>query len=413
MRTFSNVRVNFSHGSILDFDKMVHDVRRSYQIGYAGLFEVEKGVSLFIQKDVRATTRMALGKINRIFLDHAAIVDVCSFTMCEGKNIESYGTFREEHCKSYGRNTWSTSTRREIYLHINALGEEDTSHITKQHLEDFVGTEDTVVDLFKSLPFNFKENHNKRAWASFRRHQRQQVRFWDEQERLQNPDHESLCEKFKINANFSDCEESQEEEDESDVVKELQPMVEPPTYDPDSDSEGNHAKKRQASRIFCLTNAPHHAKDEFFRHFEKLILENPHNTNIRASTKSGFLQYFDGDSWVKTVKEDFFSVVTTTRVKKLKEVVSRLHGQLSDFVGSQISVMVRELARVHASTTFTAWEDHSDTTLDEILAVENMRARLKAVEAKIGKRIVFVGNVTKHNNVVRNSTLDTLNNLRL
>ena len=95
MKTYSNLRVNFTPESVVDFEQMLHDVQHSYTIGYAGLFRVEKGVSLFLQTDVYSTdTRMALEKIKKICTKVVGEVEVEPFVTCQGELLESFGEFR-------------------------------------------------------------------------------------------------------------------------------------------------------------------------------------------------------------------------------------------------------------------------------------------------------------------------------
>lgn len=102
-----------------------------------------------------------------------------------------------------------------------------------------------------------------------------------------------------------------------------------PTYDPDSDSEGNVERKRKLLRNTFIERAPELRKDDFLKEFEILLLENPHNSNVIASTKDGYFKYLDGRRWIKAFNKDFFDKVTMTRIFKAEEILKKL--KLSDF----------------------------------------------------------------------------------
>lgn len=92
MGVYANkLRVNFSDESSVDFDKLLHDLQSEYCIGFAGLFKVEKGISLFVQNFL---ARMMSGKIKDICAKVAAVVEVVPFDKCQGELIESFGKLR-------------------------------------------------------------------------------------------------------------------------------------------------------------------------------------------------------------------------------------------------------------------------------------------------------------------------------
>ena len=76
---------------------------------------------------------------------------------------------------------------------------EDTSHITKETLEGFVGTANHTVRRLEGL---FSDNHQnnilKKKWASLRRYARQKVRRWDEQQTSKDTDYKSMGESLNI-----------------------------------------------------------------------------------------------------------------------------------------------------------------------------------------------------------------------
>ena len=86
--------MKFSVESVLDFDQLLYDLQSEYDIGFAGLFEVDEGTFLYVQRHEDASTRMALGKIKKICTKVAGEVEVVPFKTPEGQLIESVGEFR-------------------------------------------------------------------------------------------------------------------------------------------------------------------------------------------------------------------------------------------------------------------------------------------------------------------------------
>ena len=281
-----------------------------------------------------------------------------------------------------------------IYIHTNALGEEDVSHITPERLELLVGSEDEVVDFFdRNYSANFKNMIVAEEWKKFRRFSRSKVRRWETQEYLQG-----WCQGLGIKET-SDSESEIESEMTSDKISEC------PVYDPDSDSEGNVERKRKLLRNTFIERAPELKKDDFLKAFEKLILENPHNSNIIASTKEVYFKFFDGTRWVKAFNKDFFDKVTTGRILKAREILTKL--KLPDFTRNQMSAIVTQLQN-SGSEVDLFLRDNTEAVRDGILAAENQEVRLGLIK----KKVVRVGvSDTFGKDVVRNTTWEKLNRI--
>ena len=449
MKKFTKVRVSFDVESLLDFDQILHELQQHYAIGFAGLYKGDRGVWLYIQRDFNTKTCMTLGKISKICNKVAAVVAVepfDTFEEVEEELIESFGALRHVGAKGHlprkrnaasnaeakaqsnaesntesknttstrshnttttqSHNTTTTTNIEHLHLHINALGEEDVSHITKETLESFVGTADQVVRRLHGL-FTpaYKHSVIKKKWKAFRRYARQKVRRWDEQERNKDPDYKSMGDSWGIRP---PTYESEAEDDEYD-----HDLSKPPLYDPDSDSENNSRIKQELLRETLLEESPSQYKDDFLRDFEDWVYQNPHNSNVIASTKEGYFKYFDGKCWIKLYNKRFFNKVTASRVLKMDELLHTLvaQGELTEFCRDQVSQMVTKLFELSQGDELERFmADHTETTKDGILAAENQGVRLASVEQTIQRLIKRVGSLTTRGDVARNSTWEDLEN---
>lgn len=391
MKAYAKIRVVFSSDTLLDFDELVKDLETEYRIGYAGLFVTSTTQTCLALQTLPKMTSFSIGKVAKIcgkFVEKFEIVPGVDNNLFGYQVLEERGRFRSRGGKRPAKNNI-------IYLYINALGEEDISHVTPEKLEKLVGSEDDVVDFFdRNYNIHAKNAMCLEEWAQFRRYSRQKVRKWDRQEQLRG----SFCRELRVNETASDSE--------SDFDQEISVC---PIYDPDSDSEGNVQRKRLLLRNRFIERAPGLKKDDFLKNLEILLLENPHNSNVIASTKEGYFKYFDGSRWVKAYNKDFFDKVTLGRISKAGEILNSL--TLSDFMKDQVSSMVTELMNSRNGSEVDLFlGDNTEAVKDGILAAENQDVRIDLVESTRQKSVVRVGRVDKVDNlkVVRNTTWEKL-----
>lgn len=383
MKSYTTAAVVFRADSLLDFDELLEDLDSQYRIGYAGLFYSGSTVHLVLQTVPRSAC-FVFDKVAKICAPYE-IVEILPFD----KNLSSLGEVLQQR----GRlRAWGGSRRRTIKtvrvstarvstvrLYTNALGKEDVSHIKISHLRDLVGSEDEIVAFFER---NYTPNAKRRIveseWRKFRRYSRDKVRRWDE---FSGSD---LCGLHGIQGKEKECCSS----DSDDGVPSR-----PPLYDPDSDSEGNRARKRKLFRAKLVEQAPEMRKDEFLKGFEMLILDNPHNSNVIASTKDGYFKYFDGNRWIKAYNEDFFNRVTLTRISKAADLLkpATFTGS-AEFTRSQVASMVRLLLKNGEGSEIDKFvRDNTGAVKDGILAAENQGSRLELAERALKRKIVRVG----------------------
>lgn len=390
MKAYTKICVAFSSDTVFDFEEVVKELETQYRIGYAGLFSDSTTKTFLVLQTLPNRTRMAVGKVAKIcgtFFDDFQVQTDFDPNILRHRVLEERGRLRTRG----GKRSKVEKLKSTIYLHINALGHEDVSHITPERLERLVGSEDEVVGFFdRNYSANLKNMIMAEEWKKFRRFSRRKVRRWETQENLQG-----WCHGLRIDET-SDAESCTDPELTLDTISAC------PVYDPDSDSEGNAERKQKLLRNVFVERAPELRKDDFLRDFELLLLENPHNSNIIASTKEVFFKFFDGTRWVKAFNKDFFAKVTTGRILKAGELLTKLN--ISDFTRTQISSMVKQL--LHPGSEVELFlRDNTEAVKDGILAAENQEVRLSLIP----KKVVRVGVGHNNNDVVRNTTWEKLN----
>lgn len=378
MKAYSKICVVFYSDSLLDFDEVVKELETQYRIGYAGLFSTP---TTLVLQTLPNSTRMAPGKVAKIcgkFSEGFQLNPVVDPNIFGCRALEERGKFRTRG----GKRSKVEKLKTTIFLHTNALGQEDVSHITPERFELLLGSEDEVVDFFdRNYSANSKNMIVEEEWKKFRRFSRRKVRRWEKQEKLRQ--------------GF--------ETSESDSESGTDTIPSRPVYDPDSDSEGNVERKRKLLRNVFIERAPELKKEEFLKDFELLLLENPHNSNIIASTKELYFKFFDGTRWVKAYNKDFFNKVTMGRIMKAGEILKNL--KLQDFTRNLGSSIVTLLVN-SGSEVDLFLKDNTEAVKDGILAGENQEVRLGLVK----KKVIRVGVDHFNNDVVRNTTWEELLN---
>ena len=393
MKAYSKICVVFYSDSLLDFEEVVKELETQYRIGYAGLFSTPTTKTYLVLQTLPNSTRMALGKVAKIcgkFSGGFHVNPVVDPYIFGCRALEERGKFRTRG----GKRSKVEKLKTTIFLHTNALGQEDVSHITPESFELLLGSGDEVVDFFdRNYSANSKNMIVEEEWKKFRRFSRRKVRRWEKQEKLQG-----LCQGLGINET-SESESGSESEYTSDTIPSR------PVYDPDSDSEGNVERKRKLLRNVFIERAPELKKEGFLKDFELLLLENPHNSNIIASTKETYFKFFDGTRWVKAYNKDLFNKVTMGRILTAGEILKKL--KLPDFTRNLGSSIVTLLMN-SGSEVDLFLKDNTEAVKDGILAAENQEIRLGLVKNKV----IRVGVDHFNNDVVRNTTWEELTRKR-
>lgn len=344
-KTYSKALAIFDDGYPLDFEEVVAGLETKYRLGYAGLFHGDRSILVAMQVLPKSTC-LRLGVVQNICQKYndagnVKVVPLEKDTMKKlGEAVQQKGQLR-----GWGG---SRKRRRRNDDDLHALGHEDLSHISVEKLKGLVGTEDEVLAFFREYCDKLTRLDTvARQWEKYRVFSRNKVRRWDDQEKS------NLCQQYGISGykeeeedseaseDEKSCEdsESDDDDDDDDSNDDSRLKIEP-EYDPDSDSEGNQNRKENLLRLKFLSSAPRARKDAFLQGFEELLLQNPKNRNVMATTKEAYFKYYNGTNWVKAPKRDFFQVVTLSRVSKASECNQTLE---SGFAHCQISKMVRLL----------------------------------------------------------------------
>lgn len=361
-KTYSKALAIFDDGYPLDFEEVVAGLETKYRLGYAGLFHSDRSILVAMQVLPKSTC-LRLEVVQNICQNYndagnVKVVPLEKDTMKEfGEAVTQKGQLR-----GWGG---SRKRRRRNDDDLHALGHEDLSHISVEKLKDLVGTEDEVLAFFrKNCDKLTRLDTVARQWEKYRVFSRNKVRRWDDQEKS------NLCQQYGISGYYEEEEDSEvsesenstedsESDDDDDDDSNDYRIQKKPEYDPDSDSEGNQNRKEHLLRLKFLSSAPRARKDTFLQGFEELLLQNPKNRNVMATTKEAYFKYYSGTKWVKAPKQDFFQVVTLSRISKASECNQTLKW---GFAHCQISKMVRLLRNE---------SDSKDIVAQGILTAEN------------------------------------------
>jgi len=201
--------------------------------------------------------------------------------------------------------------------------------------------------------------------------------------------------------------------DGSDDEGELILNGEPVEYDSDPDSEYNKETKRRTEEISLLEESARYRTFTIPHEMASLLYENPHNSNVIASTKSGDIKYFNGKSWVK-ISTDELDQIVENWIQKTRQTVEMFKNHSdSDFAKSNeaqyatnVLDMLEDGESVHVSEQKGCTKFAKKRSL---ICIENMNMRLKGVGSVTGKRVKRVsGRENGLKNVVRNTTWEQL-----
>lgn len=299
--------VTFGEGCVVDFDHIFGRVSAAYEIGYAGIFESDGHMRMFIQTSCKAV-RMSPTTVYGICGESAIVSDVSSFHKVWGKAIDERGSIRQ------------TGRSKDKPKCINEHGEEDTSHITVEMLIEMVGTKEEALERMSAFYTTEAINHQVyNRWKILRQCQKDKKLRDNE---LQDSDF-YVFDGYKFLANYS------------------------PTYYEDSDCEENTEIKDVLQEEFLLQANIIHQYVSVVDKFEKLLYENVMNSNVKASTSLGYFQYFQDSYWVSQRVSDYYlNTVIRNRVLTISTVVDRLGRNMSPFLAGQLNGMFRAYSKV-------------------------------------------------------------------
>ena len=156
-----------------DVSAVYQRLRRSYMVGYCGLFELDESRRLYIQTVGRGA-RMTPLKVLRICESFGAEGMPTTYKHREGTMLTEKGEFRGAGAPKGSRkkttgptpttiNNMSTTNNthndhrvfndnREIHIHLNALGSEDVSHIKMEQFKSlFDGSTEEIIGRMRGM----------------------------------------------------------------------------------------------------------------------------------------------------------------------------------------------------------------------------------------------------------------------
>lgn len=304
----TKLRVTFAEESVVDFGEVLGSIGGLYDFGYMGISEGGGPQTLYLQTS-SYNVRMVPRKIQRFCERFGNIVDVSQFLTIPAGVTSEIGEIRKNGRRSNPKTKpdENTKTRQN---HLNALGEEDISHITAEMLDEMMGPEeDFLKTTLETIGDTGVFNQVMVRWSILRQCQRSSMKG------RKTKGHEV----YDYNA-F-----------DGNAFLEKHPL----TYDEDSDSEENIQARKVLNKEFLLQANVLRIYAEYIGEFEKLLYKDLKNSNVRASPRLGYFEYFEDGHWVvKRVSEDYFNTVIRRRVIKVGEVVANL--ELSPFLKGQL-----------------------------------------------------------------------------
>jgi len=417
-------------GSRVDFEKVVKILGKCpYDISYIGLYRDDDIYLVFIQTS-NVNSKMFPDKIRKIcqgFSDD--ILDVSPYKKVCGVFIKDNG----EVFKKWGGERKGNPT---IKLCINAVGEEDVSHITPEMMMGILKSYKFLLEIFKENYGEEKFNqYFNEIWSDYRKKCRKEIRDWDKrhsdgkntlEKSLNLPEityssggefvyeddvpeesGEESGEESEDGSNdeSEETEGSEEHKDESvDATKELseesddeffgemvkdykkymEDSAESYSYDLDSDSEQNLKKKRDLLYERLSTLSRKHYSGDFIQSFEDMLYQNPHNVNVFCCIDRATFQYFNGKKWVKANKRDYFEKIIVRRIHKANEINK-------EFDRTEL-MLKTEGIRVH-EILFSLLETPVSSPLrkeivkDSIILSENRKRDLSLIKETYGRKI--------------------------
>lgn len=326
----NNVAIMFEAETPIDFHAILDKIHHVYEIGYEGNVSHGDGKNtLYLQ----TCGTFLHGKVKKLLNEFPGVLAISPWsTLPDGVVQRSKRPY-----KTPGGNVGKAAVRtpKHIDIHINALGEEDVSHITIDDLSSLVGDESRIQAKKATMDTNplLKRCIQDAACKHEDQRQRHWVNLWDMQHG--NTGEESLGHRFGFRDQYPLSEFNY---DSDDTV-----LGEEPTYE-----ESGKQDKERSDKIldnYLLEANMHESKTAFIIGFERLLYKNPHNMNVRVPWNSGRFSFFRSGSWSMLRNSvEYFDVIILQRVMKALETVRALHDyDMHEFPGGQIERIYEEI----------------------------------------------------------------------
>ena len=459
MSNWPKLAVLFASDSILDLDVgAIHDqLCKCYKIGYTGLYDRGTHLSLYIQTESKGV-KITPAKVLRICKEFGALETLPkTYKQREGLLVSEMGCFKKPGRQKGSRNKAVNSavdgrvvnnnttnitknnhndhsvtnidnsvTNNTVYVYINPLGEEDMSHITMEQFKKVLGggKEEIIHSMKTMMSAHDYEQIIEQAWHGLQ--ETLYERQWEEQksERAAAAIAESSTEPAAQKDSGSDTESddssndgSSSEEDPTPTPFEYEAIEidgQPIKYDGHLDSIYNKEAKRKVGRMSILERSAVVKSLELPYEFAELLFENPHNSNVKHSKKSGSIEYVD-------VKEKGWAAKPTYEVHRIvknwgdkaKEYCALLEEKYgaewsNTFDGFYATQVLKMFDYHHPSCSKILKVVDKHVKRCALLAIENSNKKVKRVKSRTGKTMKLVFSESdfeaRDKKVLRNTT---------
>jgi len=419
MSSSTRLAVRFSAGKLLELEAIHDSLCRSYNVGYAGLYDCGTYGTVYIQTATKKA-RMAPGKVLKICSEHGEVLGKpATFKRRDGNLVSEVGDFRKSgthKCSSLATNDHATVINNvttinnnrvtnndnrvinntNIYISINPVGGEDLSHITlerfksilcdsKEELHEYVRKQHASEDEYETVI--------ERAWQAVRN-----VLYQKHCEQNHGP---PLAENAEPEIADDAGESSDDEDDDGadypintpEILAEMLVDGEAMRYDTPEDSQYNQQARERVGAVTMLDLA---AVDKSYKlpyEMAELIFENPHNVNVVHAKKAGFFEYFDGEnnSWTS---EDLAKLryITDNWKKRCRDFYGLLKAKygtewVDSFHGIYAMKAIKMFNFVHPDCVGMIRSMEAKGKKDALRVIEKANTRIKDIRRRTGKRL--------------------------
>ena len=326
----------------------------------------------------------------------------------DSKIINSHNTTNNTTTNSHNTNSYNTTNNTNshntnnivINLHVNAVGEEDLSHINVEKVSELIGNKvkeikrqifdslyehDCLCNRAENKPENKRpeNNYHSNIACSFlhqvlenrRRQQREFVRRWDEKHPGSN-----LMEKYNVKERTA-WSEKDSSDSESESESESEEEKDPPSYF--EYEEGSQEYRDECDMAMKYLSSEINAKEGYFlNNFEELMYENPSNRNINFNAGKGYYKYFDGKDFKTEMKSEYYKKVLIKRIEMASETMEFLKNEkkMSDFEVDYVNTAINFLTNLSSENQTTIHKNMVNNSLK--LA---MNSEIKIPGVKVNK----------------------------
>ena len=352
---FSNVRyrkflIIFTNTKHLD----VEYVKKTfgYRFGFIGIYKNDESIHLYVelQQGSRIYHHKIISVVKILSSNLANEIKVETFTHCQGDCLYEEGILRtrgrKQLTEKMTNNINNNNTHNDnsvdnsvndnrvnnivINLHVNALGEEDISHIKEQMLSEIVKAR---IEEVQAEILGILSEERCSCESSSSRFPHSSV--------MCNVLHEYIHTRRRDNREEVSERGSDSDDSDRDDVR--------PICEPEEDSEEDSKERLRAIKdLICWKTRE---EGVFSNRFEELLYENPSNRNIKYSEGKGYFTYFDGNRFQNERKSDYYDRVIRKRLKKSAEWMNTLKDrkEMTDFQAEYVNTAIEFLSNLSTS----------------------------------------------------------------